>query len=101
MYVSILKGMRSAMHLIISNVKNFRMGKECPRCGEDNMKSPIGNNSISNVDDKTFICSSCGINETRIAFFRAKNQLDRIPKDQLEMSKKFKDMVTKKGIRSK
>lgn len=66
------------------------MGNECPRCGKDNMKDPIQLNSISNEDEKTFICSDCGINETRLAWFRAKNLVEKIPDEQLELQNKFR-----------
>lgn len=66
------------------------MGKECPRCGESKMKSPITKNSISNEDEKTFICLDCGINETRMAFFLAKKLYNKIPKEQYDIRNKFR-----------
>lgn len=70
------------------------MGKaECPRCGMHTMKDPIGKNAISNEDNKTYICSNCGINENRIAFFRAKGNEDNIDAHELELSKKFKEKL--------
>lgn len=69
------------------------MGKECPRCDMHTMKDPIGLNSISNEDKKTYICSNCGINESRIGFFNARDEGDKIPKDQIELSKKFRSKL--------
>lgn len=69
------------------------MGNECPRCGEATLKDPIVLNSISIEDEKTYICSSCGINESRINFFKYKNQTKKIPKSQLEMSRKFREKL--------
>lgn len=70
------------------------MGKEksqvCPRCNENLLKNPIGHNAISQEDGKTFICGSCGINESRMKFFKAKNVDDRIPKEQIDMTKNFR-----------
>lgn len=67
------------------------MGKECPRCGMHIMKEPIEKNSISVEDEKTYICSNCGINETRMNFFKAKGK--EVDKDQLEMTKKFREKL--------
>jgi len=70
------------------------MGKEksqvCPRCNENLLKSPIGHNAISQEDGRTFICSSCGVNESRMKWFKAKRINDRIPKEQLQMTKQFR-----------
>lgn len=63
---------------------------ECPRCEMKVMKEPIGENSISNEDEKTWICSKCGINETRMAFMKAKGKPDSIPNSQFEMQNKFR-----------
>lgn len=65
----------------------------CPRCSMDTMKDPIELNSLSNEDEKTFICSSCGINETRIGFFKAKNLMEKIPLEQLDLQKKFRERL--------
>lgn len=72
---------------------DFRLAKECPRCEEDVMKDPIEGNSISNEDKKTFICFNCGLNENRILFFIAKERKDKIPKLQVELSKKFREKL--------
>ncbi len=69
------------------------MGKECPRCGKEVLKNPIELNSISEEDGKTYICSDCGLNETRMNWFKAKNLLDNIPKKQLELRKKFRERL--------
>ena len=69
------------------------MGKECPRCGKDTMKDPVESNSLSNEDEKTYICSDCGISETRINWFIAKSLPDNIPLDQLEIQKKFRERL--------
>ena len=73
------------------------MGKECPRCGRIRLEEPIETNSISTEDKKTYICSDCGINETRILFFLAKSLDEKIPADQRELSKKFRERL---GIES-
>ena len=69
------------------------MGNECPRCGENKLKEPLETNSISNEDQKTYICSDCGITETRIAFYLAKSLDEKIPADQREISKKFRERL--------
>ena len=69
------------------------MGKQCPRCGKIRLKEPIATNSISEEDKKTYICSDCGINETRILFFLAKSLDEKIPADQKELSKKFRESL--------
>lgn len=70
------------------------MGKEksqvCPRCNETVLKNPIGSNAISNEDGKTPICSSCGVNESRMSFFKVKGLHRKIPKEQIEMTKNFR-----------
>lgn len=67
------------------------MGKECPRCGEATMKDPVEKNSISVEDEKTYICSNCGINETRINFFKAKGK--EVDAEQLELTRKFREKL--------
>ena len=57
------------------------------------MKAPIEQNAITVEDEKTYICSDCGINETRIGFFTVRNRRDQIPKSQLELSKKFREKL--------
>jgi len=69
------------------------MGKECPRCGRIRLKEPLETNSISIEDKKTYICSDCGISETRIAFFLAKSLDEKIPSDQKELTKKFRERL--------
>ncbi len=69
------------------------MGNECPRCGKETMKDPTEANSLSNEDEKTYICSDCGINETRMNWFIAKSLPENIPEDQLEMQKKFRERL--------
>jgi len=69
------------------------MGNECPRCLNDEMKNPIELNSISNEDEKTYICSDCGINETRLLFYLAKDLMDKIPKEQLDLRRKFRERI--------
>jgi len=69
------------------------MGKECPRCGKIRLKEPIETNSISEEDKKTYICSDCGINETRILFYLAKSLDEKIPAEQKEMSKRFRERL--------
>jgi len=54
------------------------------------MKTPITKNAITNEDEKTFICNDCGINETRMGFFIAKERRDKIPVEQFDLSKKFR-----------
>jgi len=66
---------------------------ECPRCGFNNMKSPIEKNAISNEDKKTFICSSCGINENRMLWMITKNMHKKIPRLQKELQKKFREKL--------
>jgi len=84
---------RSAENLINSSCNVLRMGNECPRCGMDIMRDPIQLNSISIEDEKTYICSDCGISETRIMWFKAKNLEDKIPQEQLDLQKKFSDKL--------
>lgn len=69
------------------------MGKECPRCGNEVLKNPIELNSISEEDGKTYICSDCGLNETRMNWFKAKNLIENIPKKQFELQKKFRERL--------
>lgn len=71
----------------------MKMGKECPRCGKIKLKEPIETNSISEEDKKTYICSDCGVNESRILFFLAKSMDEKIPADQKEISKKFRERL--------
>lgn len=54
------------------------------------LKNPISHNAITQEDGKTFICGSCGVNESRMKFFKAKDVDDRIPKEQIEMTKNFR-----------
>ena len=69
------------------------MGNECPRCGMDIMRDPIQLNSISIEDEKTYICSDCGISETRIQWFKTKNKHNEIPQEQLDLQKKFREKL--------
>ncbi len=69
------------------------MGKECPRCGKNDMKDQIELNSISEEDAKTYICSACGSNETRMNWFKAKKLEGDIPKEQFELQKKFRERL--------
>ena len=62
----------------------------CPRCNENILKNPIGHNAISLEDGKTHICSACGVNESRIQWFKTKGLRKDIPKEQIEMTKKFR-----------
>jgi DNA-directed RNA polymerase subunit M/transcription elongation factor TFIIS len=65
----------------------------CPRCNENLLKSQIGHNAISQEDGMTFICSSCGVNESRMKWFKAKRISGRIPKEQLQMTEKFRNKL--------
>ena len=73
------------------------MGKEkpelCPRCNISILKDPIGLNALSQEDGKTYICSNCGINESRMKWFKAKSIRDKIPKEQIEMTEKFREKL--------
>lgn len=69
------------------------MGKECPRCGMHTLKDPIEHNSISVEDEKTYICSNCGTNEIRMNFFKAKGKIDEVDKNELELTKKFRERL--------
>ena len=39
------------------------MPKICPRCGINALKPVEVHNALSRVDNKTFICSDCGMQE--------------------------------------
>lgn len=36
---------------------------KCPRCGVNELKPKLASNALSRKDNKTYICSDCGIQE--------------------------------------
>jgi len=62
----------------------------CPRCEETNLLEPVEKNAISELDKKTWICTTCGRMEGVMQFFRAKQMKERIPKKELEIESRFK-----------
>lgn len=47
---------------VIFNEKGTRK-KFCPRCGANPLKYPMARNARSRIDNKTWICSECGVDE--------------------------------------
>ncbi len=63
--------------------------QECPRCMTNELKFPIEKNAISSHDEKTWICGDCGIEESRINYFIAKDRKDQIPFQAIAKEKYF------------
>lgn len=40
--------------------------KTCPRCGEETLDEDDVYNSLSRRDNKTYICATCGVEESMI-----------------------------------
>jgi len=36
---------------------------KCPRCGVNELKPKLASNALSRKDNKTYICSDCGMQE--------------------------------------
>ncbi len=62
----------------------------CPRCEQNELHEPIESNAISEIDKKSWICHTCGRMEGIMMFWRHKERLDRIPKKEFEIEKRFK-----------
>ena len=64
--------------------------KKCPCCDKDCLNDDPVNNSLSHVDNKTYICNDCGQKESAI-------HLGGIPVDQIdiEIYERFKKRAGK------
>lgn len=62
----------------------------CPRCDENDLREPIEHNAISEIDKKTWICITCGRMEGIMLFWKARQRLDKVPKKEFEIEKRFK-----------
>ena len=40
---------------------------KCPRCLKNELDEPIALNALSRIDNKTYICSTCGTEEALLA----------------------------------
>ena len=40
----------------------------CPRCKKDKLRKPKAHNALSRRDNKTYICSDCGVSEAMFDF---------------------------------
>jgi predicted RNA-binding Zn-ribbon protein involved in translation (DUF1610 family) len=47
----------------------------CPRCGAE-LREPLSSNALSRKDNKTYICSQCGIEEAMEDYRRARRKAD-------------------------
>ena len=51
---------------------------KCPRCGVNELKPKLASNALSRKDNKTYICSDCGMQEALLDF--QKNKKDKLKK---------------------
>lgn len=49
--------------------------KICPRCKTNFLRPVKATNALSRRDNKSYICSDCGIDEAMIDYFRGKEDL--------------------------
>jgi len=74
------------------------MEKYCPRCEKVVMKYPVELNAISHLDDKTWICRLCGVQENYIDYLLKKNYLEEITKEMKELEKRLAYRLGLKSI---
>ena len=68
------------MRRIDQKLANLKAAQEagkytlCPRCGQDTMNPSLPRNALSRITDM-MICSTCGMDEAKMAFMNAPNSL--------------------------
>jgi len=75
--------------------------KKCPRCGEMKLHEDNRFNALSRKDNKTYICSDCGVAEAGEAFIKSKAKFElgelvwtRGVNDKVAEDEEFAEFVT-------